>query len=330
MNFFSKLRLFTLFIFLFFQGSFASAWGFFGHQKISRLAVFLLPPEMITFYKTHIQYITENAVNPDKRRYVMAQEAPRHYLDLDIYGEEAIDSLPRYWKSALEKYTEDTLMAYGIVPWQIQFTKYQLTKAFENQDLENILKLSVDLGHYIGDGNVPLHTTSNYNGQLTGQHGIHGLWESRLPELFSENYDFFFERRAEYEENTQLRAWKALRIANQALDSVFRFEREVTEQLGERKYGFGLRNGFTLRVYSQNFCEKYHQKLNGQVERQMRHSIKMIADFWFTCWVDAGQPDLAILLDRKMSEEERQKLLSEEQETLKKAPQIAPQRPHEN
>ena len=76
---------------------------------------------MITFYKTHIQYITENAVNPDKRRYIAKDEAPRHYIDLDIYGENALDSLPRYWEKAVEKHSEDTLQAYGIVPWHLQF-----------------------------------------------------------------------------------------------------------------------------------------------------------------------------------------------------------------
>jgi hypothetical protein len=52
------------------------------------------------------------------------------------------------------------------------------------------------LGHYIGDAHVPLHTTSNYNGQKTNQHGIHGLWESRIPEqLFDERVTFQFHAR---------------------------------------------------------------------------------------------------------------------------------------
>ncbi|MEQ9167012.1 MAG: S1/P1 Nuclease, partial [Fulvivirga sp.] len=74
-----------------------SIWGFFAHQKINRLAVFTLPPEMIGFYKHNIQYITENAVNPDRRRYAVKDEAPRHYLDVDVYGDSAVYKLPRYW-----------------------------------------------------------------------------------------------------------------------------------------------------------------------------------------------------------------------------------------
>jgi hypothetical protein len=44
-------------------------WGFFGHKRINRMATFVLPPSMFGFYKTHIEYLTEHSVDPDKRRY---------------------------------------------------------------------------------------------------------------------------------------------------------------------------------------------------------------------------------------------------------------------
>ncbi len=271
-------------------------WGFFAHQKINRIAVFTLPPEMITFYKYHIQYITENAVNPDRRRYAVEGEAPRHYIDLDKYGDSAIVNLPRYWFDAVEELCEDTLMAHGIVPWHVQFTAYQLTKAFEEKDAGKILRISADLGHYIADANVPLHTTANYNGQLTGQYGIHGFWESRLPELYSDDYDFFVGK-ATYINNTQLAIWDAVKQANSCLDSVFHFEKQLTHKFkADEKYSSELRGNVNMKVYSRNFSKDYHLALSGQVERQMRNSIKLIGDFWYTCWVNAGQPDLNALL----------------------------------
>ena len=66
--------------------------------------------------------------------------------------------------------------------------------AFIEKDSDKILKYSADLGHYIADAYVPLHTTENYNGQLTGQKGIHAFWESRLPELFSEDYNYLVDK----------------------------------------------------------------------------------------------------------------------------------------
>ncbi|MCX2742074.1 zinc dependent phospholipase C family protein [Pontibacter anaerobius] len=287
-------------------------WGFFAHQRINRLAVFSLPPEMVGFYKKHIRYITENAVNPDKRRYAVEGEAPRHYIDLDVYGDSALYTLPRFWQQAVEMYSEDTLQAYGIVPWHINLMKFQLTQAFKERNADRILRLSTEMGHYIADACVPLHTTRNYNGQLTGQRGIHAFWETRLPELFSDNYDFFVGQ-ANYIEQPQLRAWDLVASAHTALDSVLYFERQLTQEFDEeKKYGFEVRNNLTTRVYSRTFSEAYSKKLNGQVERQMRLAIRTVASYWYTAWVDAGQPDLRKLAS--LSAEEQQRLEMERKE----------------
>jgi hypothetical protein len=194
-------------------------------------------------------------------------------------------------------------MAHGTAPWNVFRVTKQLTRAFENKDVPSILRFSADLGHYIGDLNVPLHTTANYNGQLSNQYGIHGFWESRLPELFAEEYDFFVGRAA-YVPDLNERIWQAMLEANAALDSVLRFEAELTQRFGEnRKWSFEERGQLTMRVYSRNFSTAYHQMLAGQVEYRMRQSIKMVGDFWFTAWVDAGQPDLLELAGISLSEE---------------------------
>lgn len=283
-------------------------WGFYAHRRINRLAVFTIPPELIGFYKKHIVYLTENAINPDQRRYAVDDEAPRHYIDLDVYGDSALQVVPHNWFEAVEKYTEDTLQAYGIVPWHITLMKYQLTKAFEERDLDKILRYSADIGHYIGDSNVPLHTTENYNGQLTGQYGIHGFWESRLPELYADDYDFFVGR-AEHVDNVQERAWEAVTAAHLAMDSVLRFEKELSRKFPEsKKYSYEERGSSTIRVYSQKYSHAYNQMLNGMVERRMRASIKMVGDIWFTCWVDAGQPDVDELMSLEIGEKEKKNM----------------------
>lgn len=267
-------------------------WGFYGHRLINRQAVFSLPPEMAFFYKKHITYISEHAVDPDKRRYAIKEEAPRHYIDLDEYGDSAIHKLPKYWNKAVEFLSEDTLMKYGIVPWHVQTMKYRLTAAFINNDVQKILKYSAEIGHYIGDAHVPLHTTKNYNGQLTNQVGIHGLWESRIPELYAHKYDMWIGKAA-YIEDTQQKIWEAVKGANDALDSVLLFEQQVRNTLPQDKwYGFEQRGAGMTKVFSQEYVKRYNDKMDGMVDRQMRRAIKLTADFWFTCWVDAGQPDL--------------------------------------
>lgn len=285
-----------------------SSWGFFAHRRINRLAVFTLPTEMIGFYKQNIVYLTENAINPDRRRYAIDEEAARHYIDLDIYGDSAWYKMPHNWFRAIDKYTEDTLQAYGIAPWHINLMKIRLTKAFKVKDFERILRLSGDIGHYIADANVPLHTTENYNGQFTGQRGIHGFWESRLPELYSDSYDFFVGK-ASYIDNSQEEAWRAVKNAQMALDSVLLFEKELSQKFPDsKKYSFEAKGATTAKVYSQKFSYAYHQMLNGMVERRMRASIKMVGDFWYTCWVDAGQPDLSELKAIKLTAAQKKEL----------------------
>jgi len=285
----------TLFLF--------SSWGFFAHQRINRLAVFILPPEMIGFYKENIQYITEASVNPDRRRFSLVDEAPRHYIDLDHYGDSALYKMPRYWQEAVEKYSEDTLKAFGIVPWHINRVYYSLKDAFLLRDPERILKLSAELGHYIADAHVPLHTTENYNGQLTGQEGIHAFWESRLPELFSDDFNYFVGK-AEYISNPQAAAWKAIQSSHSAVDSVLSAEKKLSEKMENKKYSFETKGRQTVKVYSQPYAKAYYLLLNGMVERQMRASIKLIGDFWFTAWIDGGQPDLNAMIGYSPSETE--------------------------
>ena len=301
-----------------YTGKLRPAWGFYAHQQINRLAVFTLPAEMMPFFKKHIDFLADNAVNPDKRRYAVVGEAPRHFIDLDAYPDTLATTLPRFYKEATDRYGADSLALHGLVPWQIQLTKYQLTEAFKQRDVRRILRVAADLGHYIADANVPLHTTRNYNGQLTGQQGIHGFWESRLPELFSTDYDFLTGQAA-YIESPQKAAWRAVFRANDALDSVLHIEQQLTNEIGETgKFGFEERNGLTTKVYSANFSDRYHQRLRGQVERQMRASVKMVGDFWYTCWVDAGQPDLRKLAAYQLTEGEQNEETEEKKGWLKR------------
>ncbi|SRR5690606_500363 len=270
-------------------------WGFHAHRKINHFAVFTLPSDLFGFYKLHIDEISENAVNPDKRRYAVKGEAPRHYIDIDHYatdGQNPFDLVPRKWDDAVAKFSEDTLQAYGIVPWHINTMVFWLTKAFQEKDVAKILRLSADLGHYIGDAHVPLHTTKNYNGQLTGQYGIHGLWESRLPELFDLEYDFFVGR-AKYVDYVQDFAWEMVEESHWAVDSVLTMEKELHNTFpADQKYSFEDRGRTLTKVYSKEFSETYHEMLDGMVERRMRQAVAAIGSLWYTAWVNAGQPDL--------------------------------------
>ncbi len=280
-------------------------WGFFAHQKINFYASFLLPPEMMVLYKSNISFISEHAIDPDKRRYAIKEEGPRHYLDIDKYGKYPYPDLPRKWDDAVAKFGVDSLMQHGIVPWHVQVMLLRLTDAFRDKNYSRILKNSAELGHYISDAHVPLHASSNHNGQLTNQKGIHGFWESRVPELLAEKQWDFFVGKAQYIKNPGEFIWDRVLESALAADSVLLFERQLTEQFSpDKKFSFEERNGIVIRQYSTDFTVAFNKKLDGMVERRMRQSIFAIASFWFTAWVNAGQPDLKSLSKQKFSEKD--------------------------
>lgn len=280
-------------------------WGFFAHKKINYYAVFLLPPEMMVLYKPNIDFLEEHAVDPDKRRYAVPEEGPRHYIDIDHYGAYPYPELPRKWKDAVEKFSEDSLMAYGIGPWHLQSMLYKLTDAFKEKSFSKIMRYSAEIGHYIADNHVPLHANSNHNGQYSNQKGIHGLWESRVPELLAETRFDFFIGKAEYIKDPAEYIWRRILESSLASDSVLRFEKELTADFpADQKYSFENRNGIVVKQYSTAFTEAFDKKLNGMVERRMRLSIFSVASFWYTAWINAGQPDLKELAGQKFSDED--------------------------
>jgi len=260
---------------------------------------------MLVLYKTHIDFITDHAVDPDMRRYAIAQEGARHYIDIDHYGKYPFDALPRKWNDAVEKFSGDTLQAHGIVPWWVQTMLYRLTDAFKEKNQAKILKLSAEIGHYIADAHVPLHANSNHNGQYTNQQGIHGFWESRIPELLADKEWDFFIGKADYIKDPGNFIWQRVLESAAAADTVLRYEKELSEQFpADQKFSFEERNGVLTRQYSSAYTKAYDIKLKGMVERRMRMAIYSVASFWYTAWVNAGEPDLARLSNKEFSAED--------------------------
>lgn len=288
-----------------------SSWGFFAHRRINRLAVFSLPKSMAVFYDANIGYITEHAIDADKRRYVDSLEAPRHYLNADHYGKRPFLLIPVKWKDAAKKYTEDTLKKYGMVPWEVQYQYYRLVDAFKRHDTTDILRTSANLGHYIADAHVPLHLTLNYNGQLSNQTGIHALWESRIPELFSDHYRLYAGK-ARYIDNPLNEAFKICRTSFKCVDSVLRLEKTLSRAFPPGKeYEMVKHGNKTVQDYSAAYSEAYQKALKGMVEKRMRSAILSVGSYWFSAWVDAGQPDLNKLIEKPLHASAKQRLQAE-------------------
>lgn len=361
-----RYLLYTLLIVICSSFNFKPDWGFYGHRKINRMAVFTLPQELFGFYKKNIEYITAHAVDPDKRRYALKNEFARHYIDIDHWDTIPFNNVPRDFALATMKfgqliaynkndtlqikieeqnhkdffynylfedrystkieldidslisfhsteiltkkytglYFNNALVQYGILPYFLEDFYKRLVWAFEKKDTRAILKISADIGHYISDGHVPLHTTENYNGQMTDQIGIHAFWESRLPELFADdNYDFVVGK-AEYIDDMKSYIWNFITESHELLPAVLELEYKLKSTYAEdEQFCFEERLERTTRIQCEEYSAAYHNSLDGMVEKRMQDAVLAVGSFWYSAWVEAGQPDLYIS-DKVVNEED--------------------------
>lgn len=294
----------------------AYAWGSWGHKHISRAAVFALPVEMRMFYYNHIDYITESAVVPDLRRPLLNDkaESPRHFLDVEDFGI-PITEFPKTSKEAFSKYDSAFLNKSGILPWYIQDLMAKLTKAFKTRNKSDILFLSSEISHYIADAHMPLHTSSNYNGQLTGQKGVHSLWETTLPQMFGKNFDFHTATPRYISDVTDY-TWKMIAQSHSMVDSVLTAERTVRNRFDSTTMYKRDAAGNTVLfynnpVFSNEYAAAFQKQMGDMVEHQLRLSIYDISCYWYTAWVDGGKPYLLRLDDPHLTKQNRKNYKTE-------------------
>ncbi|WP_316632712.1 zinc dependent phospholipase C family protein [uncultured Flavobacterium sp.] len=289
------------------------SWGIVGHERINKAAVMALPQSLQVFFYNHIDFITQEASVPDIRKYALnyKDENPRHYFDMENFG--SADSLPKTLEEAKKKYDAKFLNDNGILPWYIEDMMVKLTKAFKEKNRAEILFLAADLGHYIGDAHMPLHTSANHDGQLTDQKGIHSLWESRLPELFAKNYKLNVPQ-ATYYENVNKAVWDMINDTHSLAAPLLEIDKKLRTSTPENEIfemdaeGKVVKTKYNSAKFSDKYAAKLHKELNGMVESQMKKAITAVASFWYTAWVNAGKPDLSKLDSSEITQRNNQAL----------------------
>ena len=298
------------------------SWGVIGHERINRAAVMALPKPLQSFFYNHIDFITQESTVPDLRRNVLNDKAepPRHYFDMENYGDSA--TFPKTMEEAKAKYDEKFLTKNGILPWYIQELMEKLTKAFKEKRKNEILFIAGDLGHYIADGHMPLHTSDNHDGQNTDQKGIHSLWESRLPELFVNDYKFNVAQGV-YLENVEKATWDLIYDTHSLVEPLLAIDKKLRLATPQNKIfvtdatGVIVKNKYGGTMYSDEYARQLHADMNGMVEKQMKKAITVTASFWYTAWVNAGKPDLSNL-DAKELTKRNSKTLKKDMKTFEK------------
>lgn len=245
------------------------------------------------FFSAHAETLMAWSVRPDQRRFSDSTEAPKHYIDIDRYGARPFTALPRFRDEANRRYGRVTVDTNGTVPWVIAELTDSLADAMSRRDGLMILRIAADLGHYVADAHVPLHATTNYDGQLTGQRGLHARWESRLPERFGPSYRLQ-PQAFNVITDPLAEAFRIVLESESLVDSVVALDMAARAGIPEgqlmRKRE---RRGRVETEFAPEFYDRYHTLLDGMVERRLQASIGSVASFWAAAWFKAGQPDFA-------------------------------------
>ena len=307
----------------------AEDWGFFMHKKINGFAISDLPDSPIQIFLVKNQeYIVNWSTQPDERKRKMPDEAHRHFIDLEDFPVRNYrKDIPKNWNAAVQKFTLQKLEEFGTAPWAIRAVYDELVQVFKTypkeqdrltENAEKMIRLMADLGHYIADIHVPLHTTSNYNGQLSQQEGIHSLWESVLPELFYDSY-LLHEKKSKdhkslYIPNLEDLIWKIIFDSHHQLPELLAQEKLAQEEVGQKEvrakksvYKSEAKPKKVKIKYRQEFLEAYHKRLNKMIEKQAEKAAFYIAAIWYSAWIDGGSPTLEDLVFENTEEETQER-----------------------
>ncbi len=260
----------------------AHAWGAGAHHYIMDRAIDLLPAPIKPLFDRFRVSVVERIIDPDTWRTAgFDLEDPNHFLDIDVpeYGGYPFSGLPRDWDAAVLKFGVAQLRTNGLVPWRTQEMWSNLRRAFATYAQrpgrrDDILNYAAWLAHYASDAHQPFHGIANYNGQQSGQFGVHARFET---ELF-----------ARYRSQLSS-APKAIAAVTTPRDFIFDAVLEDTRLapiiLAADRTAIGDRD-----VYDDAYYQAFFTRTRAVLERRLDESIAAVAALITGAWEAAGKP----------------------------------------
>jgi hypothetical protein len=257
-------------------GGTALAWGPSAHRLVNNWAVETLPPEIRAFFDSNRQFLIEHANDPDEWMKTDRYERKRHYLYLDKYGMFPYLDLPHSFQRAGERFGAGRINRDGVLPWQIGEYSLRLTNSLKGQNWNEARLNAAVLAHYVADARDPLHTTSNYDGQLTGQTGL----ATRFGVTLIDRYQGFFIFRpiaaVKIDDPTEY-AFRAVLEANIWVNQIVLFDRQAVE---------------AFRDFNDDYLDRFYSQAGSIVVREINAAAHDAGSYWYTAWLNAGRPAL--------------------------------------
>jgi hypothetical protein len=260
----------------------ASAWGFAAHQFIMGRAIDLLPSDLKPFFDRHRAEVVFRVKDPDLWRNVGWPDDANHFMDFGVreYGAYPFAALPRDYTAALQKFGEATLTRNGRLPWRLSEMFGNLRRAFEGFDrkspyaVDDTVLFAAVASHYLQDAYQPLHATDNYDGQQSGQRGIHSRFESQLFERYVSRLTIAAPAVVPIRAPEEA-AWTVLLASYTQVDPLLAADKQAS-------------NGRDM--YDDVYFDRFFENVRTVMEQRLSAAISATAGLITGAWIEAGRP----------------------------------------
>jgi hypothetical protein len=267
-------------------------WGGEIHRRINAEAVGLLGGPLGDYFKANLNWFRALATDADERKSYSPEERPSHYIDFEYYGDGPYEQLPADRRVAEERFGRENLPKWGTLAWHAIGMTKALRDAMMNGEWERVLVVAADLGHFIGDGAQPLHTTSNHDGQLTGNEGIHYLFESIMAPRNLDQYRPGAKKPATIRDMpADIFVWLAESFTY--VDDIMAADTRARQGLTKKQQGL-LEEAYANRELEgfppQAYLDRLYSAVGPLAWTRMDLAAARLAGLWQWAWLEAGKP----------------------------------------
>ncbi len=252
------------------------SWGRDGHRVINTKASLSFPAEM-SLFNSWTQMLADHASDADDRKSWDSYEGPKHYIDIDNYAQFLEKgNIPENLDSAIAQNGREFVYDQGILPWATVTAYDTLVNCFKRKDWSKAVLVAADLGHYVADGHMPMHITSNYDGQLTGNKGIHSRYESYMIKDYVNDIDYSGDSVHKIED-----------VSRYVFSYIYDNHSYVDSVLAADNYAKSINSN----TYSSEYKAALWAKTRGFTIQLFSNASHSLAGLMYTAWAEAGKPD---------------------------------------
>jgi len=260
------------------------SWGEKAHRKINSSCVEFLPNELKQL-KAWADVFADHGSDPDIKKRKDKTEFVKHFIDIDNYDDfNNKHRIEENFEKACLKYGIEKVKKEGTLPWATDSTYRALVQDFKSGNWTRAALTAADLGHYVGDGHMPLHIAGNYDGQLSGQTGIHRRYEETMID--------------KHIGEIQFRAYPCRKIKG-VQSYIFNYLYNNHSNIDLLLQADSVAHELAGKQYNEVYYKSLWESSNSFTVKLLEESSKGTATLIYFAWIESGRPKIPAFLEKK-------------------------------